>query len=161
MNINIVSKAENSVIGRKEFLFELEYDRTTPKKTDVRDAIVAKTGVLPDSLVIKSINQHTGEKKATVIAYSYSDVELMMAIEPKYILRRNGFVKDEPKEGEKPKEAPKEKAPEKKAEPKKEEPKEEKKEEASKEEKPKKAHKPKEEKAEEPPKEEKKEEEKK
>ena len=106
MNINIVSKSENSVIGRKEFLFELDYDKTTPKKTEVREAIVAKTGVLPDSLVIKSINQHTGEKKATVIAYSYSDVDLMMAIEPKYILRRNGFVKDEEKK-DAPKEAPK------------------------------------------------------
>jgi small subunit ribosomal protein S24e len=101
MNINIISKSENTVIGRKEFLFELGYEKTTPKKTDVREAIVTKTGVLPDTLVIKSINQHTGEKKATVIAYAYSDVELMMAVEPKYILRRNGFIKDEEKKDEK------------------------------------------------------------
>ena len=104
MNINIVSKSENTVIGRKEFLFELGYEKTTPKKTDVREAIVTKTGVLPDTLVIKSINQHTGEKKATVIAYAYSDAEIMMAVEPKYIRRRNGFIQDEKKEEAKPEE---------------------------------------------------------
>jgi ribosomal protein S24E len=101
MNIDIIAKSENKVIGRKEFVFEIAYEKTTPKKVEVREAIVLKTGTLPDTLVIKSIDQHTGERKATVIAYSYSDVDIMMTVEPKYILKRNGFIKEEEKKEEK------------------------------------------------------------
>jgi small subunit ribosomal protein S24e len=101
VHIDIVAKSENKVIGRKEFVFEIAYDKTTPKKTEVREAIVLKTGVLPDTLVLKSINQHAGERKATVIAYSYSDADIMLTVEPKYILKRNGFIKEEEKKEEK------------------------------------------------------------
>jgi small subunit ribosomal protein S24e len=101
MNIDIIAKSENKVIGRKEYIFEIAFDKTTPKKTEVREAIVLKTGVLPDTLVLKSINQHAGEKKATVLAYSYGEADIMMTVEPKYILKRNGFIKEEEKKEEK------------------------------------------------------------
>jgi small subunit ribosomal protein S24e len=101
MNIDIIAKSENKVIGRKEFVFEIAYEKTTPRKEEVKEAIVLKTGVLPDTLVLKSINQHAGERKATVIAYAYSDADIMLTVEPKYILKRNGFIKEEKKKEEK------------------------------------------------------------
>ncbi len=95
MNVDVLSKTNNPLIGRVEYIIEVSYDKATPKRADVRQAIVEKVGCSPDLLVIKKIQQHAGMKKSRVIAYVYGDDETLRRIEPLYILKRNGLIKEE------------------------------------------------------------------
>jgi ribosomal protein S24E len=157
MNVDIKSKTDNQLLGRKEIEAEVSYSGATPSRTDLKQAVCGKVGVNPDMTVLRDVQTTYGKQLAKVVLHTYEKMEKLMEVEPEHIRKRDKVgetPKEEPKKEEAPKEAPKEEAP--KEEPK-EAPKEEKKE-APKEEKkeePKEA--PKEEKKEEAPKEEKKE----
>lgn len=100
MNMNIISKTNNPLIGRMEYIIEVSYSKATPKKADIRQIIVEKIGCSPDLLVVKKIQQRSGIKKSRVIAYVYGDTETLKRIEPLYILKRNGLIKEEKTQSE-------------------------------------------------------------
>lgn len=95
MEISILSKENNPLFKRTEYIIEISFNSSTPKREEIRQAIIEKTGVSPELLIIKKIQQHTGMRRARVIAHSYKDKEFMLRVEPKYILKRNGLIKEE------------------------------------------------------------------
>ncbi len=97
MRIEQISKFSNNLMDRTEYIFEVFYDKATPTRNEIRQLIVEKTGVSPDLLVVQKISQHTGKKSAKVRAHVYSTKTQMEKIEPRYILKRNGLIKEEEK----------------------------------------------------------------
>lgn len=134
MNVDIKTKTDNQLLGRKEIEAEVSYTGATPSRADLKQAICGKVGVNPDMSVVRDVQTTYGKQMAKVVLHTYEKMEKLMEVEPEHIRKRD-------KIGEAPKEEAKKEAP--KAEKKEDAPKEE----AA----------PKEEKKEEPPKEEKKE----
>lgn len=116
MNVDIKSKTDNQLLGRKEIEAEISYSGATPSRTDLKTAVCGKVGVNPDMTVLRDVQTTYGKQSAKVVLHTYEKMEKLMEVEPEHIRKRD-------KIGEAPKE-----------EPEKEAPKEEKKDEAPKEE---------------------------
>ncbi|MCK4319733.1 hypothetical protein KAW38_04135 [Candidatus Micrarchaeota archaeon] len=158
MKVEILSEKENGLLNRREIDVVLDYRGATPKKEEIRKAIVEKLGVNPEAMAVIKTRGEYGMNKIKARVHAYKTKENLLEVEEKYILMRNKLIeekgeekpKEEPKKEEK-KEVKEEKAEEKPSEKEKEEPVKEEKKEEKKE--PEKEEKPKEE----PKKEEKKE----
>ena len=127
MNVDIKSKTDNQLLGRKEIEADVTYSGATPSRADLKQAICGKVGANPDMSVVRDVQTTYGKQMAKVVLHTYEKMEKLMEVEPEHIRKRDK-VGEAPKEEAKA-EAPKEEAPkeEKKEEPK-EAPKEEKKE---------------------------------
>lgn len=122
MNVDIKTKTDNQLLGRKEIEAEVSYTGATPSRADLKQAICGKVGVNPDMSVVREVQTTYGKQMAKVVLHTYEKMEKLMEVEPEHIRKRD-------KVGEAPKEEAKAEAPKEEA------PKEEKKEEAPKEEK--------------------------
>ena len=136
MDLTIVTKEENALLGRTEVSATLNYKGATPKRYDVLTMIAKKISVKPELIVIRCIAGSYGCQSATVTANVYKDRKQLENIEGAYMHKRNAKPEakkeadapaapaevpaaptESPKEkAEAPAEAPKEEAPAKPAE---------------------------------------------
>lgn len=101
MELAITDKKENKSLARTELTCSISFDKASPSRKDIRDAICAATGVPPEQLVVISILGSFGTQKATVTAHSYASKEAA-GVERKYLLIRDGLAqKDEKKKAAK------------------------------------------------------------
>ena len=100
MDVNVVLEKDNSPLGRKEYTIELTFKGATPKRDEIKTAIVSKLGKDPSLIIIKKADQLTGRNKVRVSVYFYHEKNTLMRIEPQYILKREGLIeeKEEKKE---------------------------------------------------------------
>jgi ribosomal protein S24E len=102
MELKINSNQENRLLNRREIMFSVEQDGSTPSKVELVKEICKKLNLSPDSTIIVRVDQGFGRKESSGVAHSYSDRKLMEKSEPKHITARSGKGKaDEQKvEGE-------------------------------------------------------------
>ena len=101
MDIEIKGKKENKLIGRQELSCTVGFEKESPSRKSVRDALCAALGVAPELLVVKSIKGKYGVKNATIIAHVYKD-KASAASEARHLLVRDGLAqKKEKKKAEK------------------------------------------------------------
>ena len=121
MDIKII-KEEKSVMQRKELTLEVTFEKSTPKRLDLKKEIAKKTKTKEDLLIIKKILTNYGERTAKVLAYAYKDEETLKKIEYPKVIEKNTPKKEAKEETpeeevkEKPKEEPKEASEEDKKE---------------------------------------------
>lgn len=122
MNVDTLLKNENKLLERTEYSLLLQYDKQTPSKKEVREAIKSKLGSNPELLVIKQMQTLSGRKSLKIKVFVYNNAKMMEKLEPKFMLKRNNLLKEEPKQENQPKEENKaeQKPPAKKQESKKE-----------------------------------------
>ncbi len=94
MKSEILSEIENNVIGRTEYCFLISFEGATPSKQKIREELKVKVGTSPDLFVIRKIEPLAGRKAIKVYVHSYSDSETLRRVEPLYILKRNGLIKE-------------------------------------------------------------------
>lgn len=95
METEILLKKENNLLERTEYDVLIGYEKSTPDKKALKEAVKAKTGANPDLLVIKKIEQLSGRKQVKIKAYAYKNAETMKKLEPLHMLLRNGFITKE------------------------------------------------------------------
>jgi len=93
--IEIIGKRDNIAIGREEYYAVFHFHGPTPSRNDVKNAIVSKVGKSSELIVIKKLEQHAGENKLKITFYVYKDAEVLKRVEPIYILKREGLIKEE------------------------------------------------------------------
>ena len=71
IKIHNVTEKENKLIGRKEFLFGLDFDGKTPTTEEVKAEFVALKKSNPALTKIKHFGQTYGVHSAKVLAYIY------------------------------------------------------------------------------------------
>jgi ribosomal protein S24E len=98
MDIKITGKKDNNAIGREECIAEVSFTDKTPSRQEIKNAIVSKIGKSPELIVIRKIEQHAGAKNLKVIFHVYSDAEVLKRVEPIYIQKREGLLKEDKKE---------------------------------------------------------------
>lgn len=97
MDLTVKDKYENKAIGRQDITCELSFDKATPSRKQVREAICAATGVAPELLVIVSMDGAFGTNKATVVAHAYKD-KAALSVERRHLLVRDGMAEKEKKQ---------------------------------------------------------------
>ncbi len=100
MELSIKEKKENRLLSRQEISCEVSFDKATPSRKQLREAICAATGVPPELLVIVSAKGKFGQNKAEVIAHAYSNKEGLSA-ERRYLLVRDSLAEKKKKEAKK------------------------------------------------------------
>ena len=101
MKITSIHKSKNTLLNRNEYVFEVSFDGSTPKRADIKQLFIQKTGENPDLSVIKRIQQHAGMRKVRVVAYVYANEDSLKRIEPAYVLKRNQLVKSDAEDSDK------------------------------------------------------------
>lgn len=100
MELAVKDKSENKAIGRTEFVCELSFDKATPSRKQIREAVCAAVGCSPELLVIVSANGNFGSQKATVSAHVYKDKQ-SISLAGHHLLIRDGLAEKAKKEAKK------------------------------------------------------------
>ncbi len=93
MEVNIVERRDNPLLSREEVRLEIKSE-STPSRTEVRNYVSASLGADPSLTVVKKIWGRAGDRTFYAEVFIYKDERVMRAVEPKYILIRNGVMED-------------------------------------------------------------------
>ncbi len=96
MDIKIIQEKQ-SVVPRKEIMLEVNFEKSTPKRLDLKKEIAKKTNQKEDLIIIKKILTDYGTRCAKVTAYVYKDEDVLKKIEYPKVVEKN-FPKVEKKE---------------------------------------------------------------
>ena len=91
MEVSVLSEKVNNTVGRKELSVEVSYSGPTPKRSDLKDAVIAKVGSSPDLTIIKKVEQLAGRTAVRLNVFIYSDDETLKRVEHLYVLKREGL----------------------------------------------------------------------
>ncbi len=100
MELVVKGKTENRAMGRQELLCEASFDKATPSRKQLREAICAATGCAPELLVIVSATGGFGTQKAIVRAHAYKDKQAL-GVAGNHLLVRDGLAEKQKKEAKK------------------------------------------------------------
>lgn len=100
MELVVKGKTENRTMGRQELLCEVSFDKATPSRKQLREAICAAAGCAPELLVIVSAEGAFGTQKATIRAHAYRDKKAM-GVAGRHLLVRDGLEEKKKKEAKK------------------------------------------------------------
>ena len=96
MKMEITEKKENKILKRTEVRFTIDHKgESTPSKGAVVDEIAKKMDAKKDQIVLNNIDSIYGNGVSTGYAKVYATKEDAQAVEPEYILKRNGLQKPE------------------------------------------------------------------
>ncbi|MFP4567399.1 MAG: hypothetical protein ACLFN8_00490 [Candidatus Woesearchaeota archaeon] len=96
MDIKIIQEKQ-AVVPRQEIMLEVAFEKSTPKRLDLKREIAKKTKTTEDLLIIKKIFTDYGKRCAQVTVYAYKDEETLKKIEFPKVIEKN-FPKQEKKE---------------------------------------------------------------
>ena len=97
MNIEIINEKQ-AIIPRKEINLVVKFEKSTPKRLDLKKEIAKKTKNKEDLLIIKKILTDYGKRSAKILAYAYKDEETLKKIEFPKVVEKNTPKKEELKE---------------------------------------------------------------
>ncbi|MBK5114925.1 MAG: 30S ribosomal protein S24e [Candidatus Heimdallarchaeota archaeon] len=89
MKIKIIEKNTNKLLDRLEVHFEVEAEKETPKRLEVRSKLAALINYDENLVVIKGIHQETGNRISKGVAHAYKSVDTLKHVEPEYLIKRN------------------------------------------------------------------------
>ena len=90
-----MEKKENPVLGRLEVNFRISHPSApTPKRLEVRDQLASLLQAAPDLIVIEKIASLHGKAESSGIARIYQNEDQMRSLEPPYLLKRMGLLKE-------------------------------------------------------------------
>ncbi len=81
MKLELINQKEDKLLSRKEILFKLDFDKSTPNKEEIKKQICENLKCDPDILVLEKVDQRFGERIADVSAYLYKNKEILKKIE--------------------------------------------------------------------------------
>lgn len=94
MKLELINQKEDKLLSRKEILFKLYFDKSTPNKEETKKLISETLKCDLDVLVLEKVKQRFGERSADVFAYLYKDKESLKKIEFKNKKLKKEIKKD-------------------------------------------------------------------
>jgi|Deesub1362A_J573_1020465.scaffolds.fasta_scaffold03193_6 small subunit ribosomal protein S24e len=93
MELEIINRRDNRLFKRVEVTFRVKHPKgATPTRNDVRNLIAGNMGVEVKRVIIDHMKSEFGMPVTKGYAKIYDTVEDAKAIEPDYILIRNGLL---------------------------------------------------------------------
>lgn len=94
----IISKKENSLFNREEYVIEIDYPKTsTPNKKAIIENVLKLTKAQPDLVSLRKAEPIFGRAASKATVFVYKDKASLTKYEPKHIVER---VNPPKKEGE-------------------------------------------------------------
>ncbi len=97
MDLKILSRKEEPLLSRTIVESEVSFDKATPSKSEIRNALAKSLGKDEKLIVVKGIYTGYGARKAKNTSYAYENEDVMKKIEPKP-KENKGAAKGEAKE---------------------------------------------------------------
>jgi small subunit ribosomal protein S24e len=102
MEVEIISKKENIVIGRTELNFKVSHPKeVTPQRKAVRDEIATQLNVQKDTIVIDNMKPEFGKPETIGYAKVYKSKGEAQKMETDAVLKRNNLFEQKKEEAEK------------------------------------------------------------
>ncbi|UCG69840.1 MAG: 30S ribosomal protein S24e [Thermoplasmata archaeon] len=102
MEVEIITKKENPVIGRLEVNFKVTHPKEiTPRRKDIRDEIATLLKVNKDRIVIDNMKPEFGKPETFGYAKVYKKKDDALQMETKAVLKRNKLLEEKKEGGEK------------------------------------------------------------
>ena len=96
MKMEITEKKENPVLKRTEVRFTVDHaGESTPTKGAVVEELAKQLKAKKDYIILNSIESVYGSGRSKGYAKVYASKEDAQAVEPEYLLKRNGIQKPE------------------------------------------------------------------
>ena len=101
MEIEVISRKDNTLLGRIELQFKISHPReNTPKREDVRNELAAFVNSKKDRVVIDKMHAVFGKSETLGYAKVYNSKELAREIEREHVLKRNNLYEEPKKKSE-------------------------------------------------------------
>ncbi len=110
MEVTVKSEKQNPILRRKEIEFEVNVEKSTPQRTELRKAVASHFKAKPELVVVDRITQRFGDRKASAIARIYEEKEALERLELGHIKSKNFPKQEAGKEKEKQEPAKEDKA---------------------------------------------------
>lgn len=104
MNLDIVQKRENPLLGRQEIVANLNFRGPTPSRMKIKEALASQLGVKGELVFVTRIATLYGAEKAKVQANVYKRIE-DSKIEPRKSVKKNLGIKEKKEKQAEKKEA--------------------------------------------------------
>ncbi|HEV8360173.1 MAG TPA: 30S ribosomal protein S24e [Candidatus Thermoplasmatota archaeon] len=92
MDVEIVSKYDNKLLGRTEVRFRASHSKEkTPQRDQVREALAKALGSDKGAIVVDEMHSEFGKPETIGYAKVYGSVEAAKKLEPHHIQLRNKF----------------------------------------------------------------------
>jgi small subunit ribosomal protein S24e len=104
MKIDVNKRNENKFFNREEISFSVEFEKTIPKKEEIKDELCKSLNLQKELCVLRRLRSSFGSKKLVGEIFVYKNKDELMKFEPRFFLIRDGFIKEEKKETKKEKE---------------------------------------------------------
>ena len=88
MKMEIKNEKENKLMERKELEAEFSGFTKTPTRKEVLKEVAGKKGVKEELIIIETINQVFGQKKANAIIRVYKERKQLERFEHKHLIKR-------------------------------------------------------------------------
>lgn len=89
MELELVSRRENSLLKRDELVFRVRFRGGTPSRRELREMIARHLGKSPANIFIRRISTEYGKEEALVFVMAYHSRAMALMMEPKHIIRKN------------------------------------------------------------------------
>ncbi|MEE9151443.1 MAG: 30S ribosomal protein S24e [Thermoplasmata archaeon] len=105
MEVEIISKKENLMIGRLEVNFKVSHPKKiTPNRQEVREEIASLLKIKKDRLVIDNMKPEFGKPETVGYAKVYKSKDDVLQMETKAVLKRNNLFEEKKEKKEEKKE---------------------------------------------------------
>ncbi len=101
MDAKIIKTNENAILGRKEIIASVSFDKATPNRKEMKELVCGKIGANPDSTVVREVKSKFGTRGIDAVLHVYASKDAALAAEPGYILIREGMAEKKPKKEKK------------------------------------------------------------
>jgi len=83
MDLKILSKKEEPLLSRTIVEAEVSFDKATPSKPEIKNALAKSLGKDEKLIVARGIYSGYGVRKAKNVSYVYENEDVMNSVEPK------------------------------------------------------------------------------
>ncbi|MHB8605669.1 MAG: 30S ribosomal protein S24e [Thermoplasmatota archaeon] len=98
MELEVVSKKENVLLGRWEVQFRASHaNEVTPNREAVRDKLAALLNAKKQLVVVDAMASRFGRPETNGYARVYANIESLSKLEPLFLLKRNKLEEHAPK----------------------------------------------------------------
>ena len=96
MDVEILEEKENPLLERKEVLVKITHTGAlTPKRSEIRDKLIAKLDADSNRLILSPLNQQYGGAQAIASVKVYKSKERALQVESHHSMRKNFIISEE------------------------------------------------------------------
>jgi small subunit ribosomal protein S24e len=95
LDIQVIEEKSNPMLNRREVIFKVIHDESTPSRKSVVERLAATMNSKPGLVFVDSLKTEFGKRETIGYAKIYESVERAKQVERLHIVERNTFTKAE------------------------------------------------------------------